>query len=150
MPNRALAVPDLPRRGALLLGLALLPWPALASDDLAAAIRDAVGGGAMEERGIELRLPATADNGGQVPLTVSVDSPQTEALHVTSIHVFATRNPTPGVASFRLTPSVARAEVTTRIRLAEDQRVVAVAAMSDGTLRRASAEVRIGQGGCLA
>ncbi|MBB3897395.1 thiosulfate oxidation carrier protein SoxY [Roseococcus suduntuyensis] len=136
------------RRRALLTLLAL-PWPAAAAG-LQEAIRDAVGEGAFTEAGITLALPATAENGGQVPLTVQVESPQTEALHVTAIHIFATRNPTPGVASFRLTPLLARAEVQTRIRLAEHQQVIAIAVMSDGTRRRAVAEARVSTGGCLA
>ena len=136
------------RRAALLL--AALPFAALAGEaDLAAAIRDQVGDGVPEERGILLRAPATAENGGQVPITVIVDSPQTAALHVAAIHVFATRNPTPGVASFRLTPAFARAEIQTRIRVAENQAIVAVAQMSDGSLRRATAEIRVATGGCV-
>ncbi len=139
------------RRPILALALLCLPAAALARDssELAAAIREAVGDSPLAGVGIALRAPAVAENGGQVPITVAVDSPQTTALHVAAIHVFATRNPTPGVASFRLTPLVARAEVQTRIRLAVGQTVVAVAAMSDGTLRGAAAEVRVGQGGCL-
>lgn len=139
--------------GAPLLGsLALLPlpWSAVAADDaLAAAIREATGGREPIDGGITLTLPPRAENGGQVPVTVTVESPQTAALHVTAIHLFATRNPTPGLAAFRLTPAVARAEVTTRIRLAEDQQVIAIAALSDGTLWRTVAEARITVGGCI-
>lgn len=141
------------RRVALggVLALLAAPWPALAQEDPAveAAIRELIGRREAEEGGMALRLPTVAEHGGQVPLTVSVDSPQTSAQHVTAIHILATRNPTPGVASFRLTPHLARAEVQTRIRLAADQRILAIAELSDGTLRRASAEVRVGQGGCL-
>ena len=136
------------RRAAF--ALLALPWAALALEDaLAAAIREQVGDGRAEDAGITLRAPATAENGGQVPITIVVDSPQTAAEHVTAIHVFATRNPTPGVASFRLTPTLARAEVQTRIRLAANQVVVVVAQMNDGRLRRASAEIRVTTGGCL-
>lgn len=141
----------LSRRGVLAaIALAAVPWPALAAEDaLAAAIREAVGGATPEDGGITLRVPATAENGGQVPVTVLVDSPQTAADHVAAIHVFATRNPTPGIASFRLTPLLARAEVQTRIRLAEDQRIVVLAQMGDGRVRRAAAEIRVATGGCL-
>ncbi|WP_270933870.1 thiosulfate oxidation carrier protein SoxY [Falsiroseomonas oryzae] len=144
--------PSLTRRGALgaALGLAVLPWSALAQEEaLAAAIREQVGDAVPEEGGIALRVPAVAENGGQVPLGIVVESPQTQAQHVAAIHVFATRNPTPGVASFRLTPLLPRAEVQTRIRLAEDQRVVVLAQMSDGSVRRAVAEIRVATGGCL-
>ncbi len=133
-----------------LFTLLMLPAVAAAQPDaLEAAIREQVGDGRMEEGGIVLRAPAVAENGGQVPVTVLVDSPQTAAEHVTAIHLFATRNPTPGIASFRLSPLLARAEVQTRIRLAEEQRIVAVAQLSDGRLRRAVAEVRVTTGGCL-
>lgn len=136
------------RRAAL--ALLALPWAALAQEDaLAGAIRELVGDTRAEEGGITLRTPATAENGGQVPITILVDAPQTAARHVTAIHVFATRNPTPGVASFRLTPAMARAEVQTRIRLAENQAVVVLAQLNDGSLRRASAEIRVATGGCL-
>lgn len=98
---------------------------------------------------ITVRLPAVAENGGQVPLTVVVDSPMTMADHVTAIHVFATRNPTPGIASFHLTPAMGKAEVQTRIRLAEDQAIVVLAVLSNGIVWRASGETRVVQGGCL-
>jgi sulfur-oxidizing protein SoxY len=133
-----------------LLALVLLPAAASATEDaLRDAVREAVGNAAITDGGITLRAPALAENGGQVPITILVDSPMTAADHVTAIHVLATRNPTPGVASFRLTPLLARAEVQTRIRLAEDQRVIVLAQMNDGRVRRAVAEVRVTTGGCL-
>jgi sulfur-oxidizing protein SoxY len=143
--------PGLTRRGALGAALALIALPAGAAteSELDAAIREQVGDARIEDGGITLRAPVVAENGGQVPVTVLVDSPQTAAQHVSAIHLFATRNPTPGVASFRLTPLLARAEVQTRIRLSEEQRVIALAQMSDGSVRRAVAEVRVTMGGCL-
>ncbi len=96
-----------------------------------------------------LAAPPLAENGGQVPVTVTVESPQTTSLHVRAIHLVATRNPTPGITTFRLSPAVARGEVTTRIRLAEDQTIIAIAELSDGTLRAATAAIRVATGGCL-
>jgi sulfur-oxidizing protein SoxY len=138
------------RRGLIAIALVALPFPSLAvGDPLAAAIAKATGGREPMDGGIMLAAPALAENGGQVPVTVTVESPQTEALHVEAIHLFATRNPTPGIATFRLSMAVAKAEVTTRIRLEEDQTVIAIAALSDGTLRRATAAVRVATGGCI-
>jgi sulfur-oxidizing protein SoxY len=145
----------LPRRGALAAtAMCLFPLHpralAATEDALAAAIREAVGDTPIEDGGgVALRLPAVAENGGQVPLTVSVDSPMTASDHVAAIHVFATRNPTPGIASFQLSPALGRAEVQTRIRLAEDQRVVVLAKLSDGRVLRAAAEARVVTSGCL-
>jgi len=143
--------PALTRRGAHGAALALIALPAGAATEgeLDAAIREQVGDARIVDGGITLRAPVVAENGGQVPVTMLVDSPQTAAEHVSAIHIFATRNPTPGVASFRLTPLLARAEVQTRVRLSEEQRIIALAQMSDGSVRRAVAEVRVTMGGCL-
>jgi len=133
------------------LALLVLPFAAAAQTEeaLSAAIRDAVGDKLATDGGITLRVPALAENGGQVPLGIVVESPMTAQDHITAIHVFASRNPTPGVATFRLTPMLARAEVQTRIRLAEDQRLIVLAETSIGRVMRASAEMRVGAGGCL-
>jgi sulfur-oxidizing protein SoxY len=142
-----------PGRRALLLGLVALPaCQALAQPGAAAAeaaIEAVTGGRPAEEGGIALRLPPLAENGAQVPLGVMVESPMTPEDHVVAIHLFATRNPTPGLAAFHLSPALGRAEVQTRIRLAEDQQVVAIAVLSDGRIRRAAAATRVASGGCL-
>lgn len=136
-------------RRALLLALVALPGAARAVPALEAAMREVAGAAEPEEGGMALRLPALAENGAQVPLAVTVESPMTPEEHVVSIHLFATRNPTPWVASFHLSPALGRAEVQTRIRLAEDQQVVALAVLSDGRVRRAAAGTRVATGGCL-
>jgi sulfur-oxidizing protein SoxY len=139
-------------RRSLLLTLVMLPLggAARANPALEAAMRRLIGEARPEDGGMALRLPALAENGAQVPVTVTVDSPMTAAEHVSAIHLLATRNPTPGIASFHLTPALARAEVQTRIRLAEDQQVLALAVLSDGRVRRAIAETRVVTGGCIA
>jgi len=140
------------RRRSLLGGVTLVAVPRAAWADDAAlmrAIRAEIGGKKTVDGPISLRLPATAENGGQVPLTVTVESPMTQADHVAAIHLFATRNPTPGIASFTLSPALGRAEVQTRIRLAEAQAVIALAVLSDGRVLRAEARAAVTQGGCL-
>jgi len=124
---------------------------AAGADDAAliAAIWAEIGDAAPVDGPVTVRLPAVAENGGQVPLTVAVDSPMTPADHVVAIHVFATRNPTPGVATFRLTAAMEKAEVQTRIRLAEDQAIIVLAVLSSGIIWRATAQTKVVQGGCL-
>ena len=136
---------------ASLVAVTLLPRPfALAAldDEVAAAIRAVVGDREVVDGGIDLDLPAEAQNGGSVPMTVVVESPMTQDDHVRSIHVFATQNPSPYIADFTLTPASGRAEVSTRIRLADDQEVIVLAELSDGRLLRASADVAVTVGGC--
>jgi len=83
-----------------------------------------------------------------VPITISVESSMTAADHVTRIHVFADKNPTPDVATFHLTPACGRAQVDTRIRLSQTQDVIVLAEMSDGSLYMTRAEVKVTIGGC--
>jgi sulfur-oxidizing protein SoxY len=136
---------------ASLVALTLMPksfaWAAL-DEDVAAAIRAVVGERDVIDGGIVLDLPNVAENGASVPITVSIDSPMTAEDHVRAIHVFATQNPTPGIADFTLTPANGRAEVSTRIRLADHQEVIVIAETSDGRLYRASADVTVSVGGC--
>ena len=98
--------------------------------------------------GIAIGAPEVAEDGNTVAVSIEVDSPMTEADHVREVVLFATRNPVAEVARFHLTPACGRAFVATRIRLSESQDVVAVAELSDGSLRRARREVRVTVGGC--
>ena len=94
---------------------------------------------------------AVAENGGAGAASTVAGGQPDDARRTTSppstCSPRATRRP--GVASFRLTPLLARAEVQTRIRLAEDQRVVRRWRSQDGRVRRAAAETRVTTGGCL-
>jgi sulfur-oxidizing protein SoxY len=138
--------------GALVLGLAS-PLPARraaqATSESAAAIKAILGDAALREGKIALDVPPIAENGNSVPLTVSVDSPMTATDHVRSIHVFAEANPRPNVAHFYLGPRAGRAQVSTRIRLFTSQKIIAIAALSDGSFWSGSAEVVITLAACI-
>ena len=113
------------------------------------AIRDVVGAARVETGRITLDLPPLSENGNAVPLTVSVESPMTETDHVRAIHVFTEKNPQPEVLSVHLGPRAGRARVSTRIRLADTQTVVAVCELSDGSFRSSSASVVVTLAACL-
>ncbi|CCE02074.1 SoxY-related AACIE arm protein [Bradyrhizobium sp. STM 3809] len=115
---------------------------------LASAIRNLVGEAKVNVGKIQLDIPPLVENGNTVPMTVSVDHPMTPEAHVKSIHVFNEKNPQPNVANFHLTPSAGRAQVTTRIRLADTQKVVAIARLSDGTFWSASVDVIVTLAAC--
>ena len=59
-----------------------------------------------------------------MPLTVTVDSPMTEADHVKAIHVFNEKNPQPHVIDASSARAPARRAVSTRIQLADTQKIV--------------------------
>ncbi|WP_019954214.1 thiosulfate oxidation carrier protein SoxY [Yoonia vestfoldensis] len=102
----------------------------------------------LSEGTITLDLPAVAENGAQVPLTVQIDSPMTADDHVSAIHIIATRNPAPQIGTFRLTPQMTRAEVMTRIRVAEEQEILVLAELSDGRVFQQTASIIVSVGGC--
>jgi sulfur-oxidizing protein SoxY len=83
---------------------------------------------------VQVRVPAISENGYSVPVAVEVDSPMTRDDHVRQIAVVSEANPLAVIAQFELGPQAALARVNTRVRLADSQRVYAVAEMNNGTL----------------
>jgi sulfur-oxidizing protein SoxY len=116
---------------------------------MAAAIRDVVGEAEVREGKVTLELPPLVENGNVVPMTVTVDSPMTAADHVKGIHVFNEKNPQPTIVTFHLGPRAGKAKVSTRVRLADSQKVVAIAEMSDGSFWSASADMIVTLAACI-
>ena len=98
---------------------------------------------------LHLVMPAVFPTGYTVPMDLDIDSPMTDDDHVKRIRVFAPQNPLLEVASFNFVPQRSIARVSTRIRLAEPQYVVAVAEMSDGTLLMTKTWVDVATNGCI-
>ena len=115
---------------------------------LASAIRQIVGDAVVRTGKVRLELPPLVENGNTVPLTVSVDNPMTPENHVKSIHVFNEKNPQPNVGNFYLGPNAGRAQVSTRIRLADSQKITAIAKLSDGSFWSASVDVIVTLAAC--
>lgn len=97
---------------------------------------------------IAVDLPETADNGNFVPITISVESPMTDADHVTAIYLLSTANPRAHVATFHLSPINAVARVQSRMRLAKTQDVIVLAALSNGDMLISTTRVGVTIGGC--
>jgi sulfur-oxidizing protein SoxY len=138
--------------GPLIAGLAVTVLPIAAQatpETMAAAIKQVTGDAAVRPGRVTLDIPPLVENGNAVPLTVSVDSPMTEADHVKSIHVFNEKNPQPHVFDARLSPRNGKAVVSTRIKLADAQKVVAIAETSKGEFFSASADVIVTIAACI-
>ena len=140
------------------LTLAFAGWPTQASGQTASApgllsIDEMISPLAGKQRprsdGIALTLPGLADNGHLVPARIVVDSPMTEADHVSRIWLLSQRNPVTRMATFYLGPWSGRAEISTRVRLAGTQVVAALAQCSNGEFRLATAEVVVTESACL-
>lgn len=139
---------DLLLSGFTVLATATTVSSARAGDEAIELIERLTGKTATESDRIRLAMPATFPNGYTVPLTIEVDSPMTEDDHVKLVRVVAPRNPLIQVATFHFLPQCSQPRVSTRIRLAEPQHVLAVAEVSDGTLLMAKTWVEVATNGC--
>jgi sulfur-oxidizing protein SoxY len=135
-----------------LVGVVGAGWSGVSSaaaDDLAAAIAAFAGGASVKPGRVTLDVAPLVENGNVVPISVKVDSPMTEADHVTAIAVFNERNPQRDVVVFRLGVRSGRATVATRIRLATSQKLVALAQMNDGSVWSHSVDVIVTLAACI-
>ncbi|WP_050405907.1 SoxY-related AACIE arm protein [Bradyrhizobium embrapense] len=115
---------------------------------LQAAIRNVVGEANVRTGKVKLDIPPLVENGNTVPMTVSVLSPMTADEYVKSIHIFNEKNPQPNIGNFYLGPRAGRAQISTRIRLADSQKVTAIARLSDDTFWSATADVVVTLAAC--
>lgn len=146
-------LPPLQRR-TFLAGTALVTLLPVAAaratpEAMAAAIKEVVGNATVREGRVTLDVPPLIENGNTVPLTVSVESPMSEADHVKAIHVFNEKNPQPHVFDARLGPRNGKAVIGTRIKLGDSQKIVAIAETSKGEFFSASADVIVTLAACL-
>ena len=145
------------RRRVLIVGVvggfaavagAMLSRAALATPTQAAALLAKLGKGTPKDGKVKLTMPEIAENGNTVPLAIEVESPMTAKEYVRVLQIVAEGNPNPGVATFHFTPACGRAAAQIRCRLAQTQKVIAVAEMSDGSLWTAARVVKVTIGGC--
>ena len=122
--------------------------PAKATDEAAELIKRLTGRTATASDRLHLVMPRTFPNGYTVPLNVDIDSPMTENDYVRYVRVVASRNPLIEVATFHFVPQLSQPRVSTRIRLAEPQDVLAFAELNDGTLVMTKTWVDVATNGC--
>ena len=120
------------------LGFGRMPAFASEAEDAIAALLD---GAPIATDQLTIEAPEIAENGNNVPITVTAEGAQ-------SITLFADGNPEPKIASFAFGPLSQSGFASTRVRLAQTQNVIAIAKMSDGSFQRAQAVVKVTIGGC--
>ena len=111
--------------GAGLAGAALT-LPLGAGDEAADLVKQLTGRTAAESDRLHLSMPRVFPN----------------------VRLLAPKNPLIEIGTFHFTPRHGVARVSTRIRLAEPQHVLAVAEMSDGTLMMSRVWVEVESNGC--
>jgi sulfur-oxidizing protein SoxY len=113
------------------------------------AIRKVTGGAEVRPGKVRLDIPPLIDNGNTVPLTVTVESPMTAGDYVKAIHVLTEKNPQPFVIGAHLGPRAGQARLSTRARIADTGRVIAIAELSDGSFWSHTVSVVVTLSACL-
>jgi sulfur-oxidizing protein SoxY len=136
--------------GGIALATVVAARPGRATPDtMRAAIKKVIGEAPLRKGKVTIDVPPLVENGNTVPVTVSVDSPMTAADHVKSIHLFNEKNPQPNVIAVHLGPRAGKAALSTRIKLADAQKIIAVAQLSDGSFWSDEADVIVTIAACV-
>lgn len=112
-------------------------------------VQPIVKGAILLNKDLQMEAPLLADNGSLVPIQIQIQSPMSEQDHVTHIYLLSQRNPVTQMAVFQLGPWNGRAEVSTRVRLAGTQEIVALARLSNGEFRYKQMEVIVTESACV-
>ena len=149
-PNRrAILIGTVQVAGGLALAT-LLPGGARATPaTMLAAMKKVIADAPLRKGKVTLDIPPLVENGNTVSMSVSIESPMTATDYVKTIYVFNEKNPQPNVVAIHLGPHAGKADVSVRIRLADSQRVVAIAEMSDGSFWSTTANVIVTVAACL-
>ena len=141
---------------AVLYGAAAQLWPSMAQDmasgqllSVAQMMAPLTQGARVLQQDVKIVAPVLADNGTLVPITAQVQSPMTTQDHVTHLYLLSQRNPVTQMAVFHMGPWNGRAEVSTRLRLAGTQQVVALARLSNGEFRYGQMEIIVTESACV-
>ena len=132
------------------VGLVSIVTPAHATPaSMLTAIKKVVGPAPLRTGKVTIDIPPLVENGNTVPMVVTVESPMTATNYVKAIYVFNEKNPQPEVIGVRLGPSAGKAAFSTRIKLADSQKIMAIAQLSDGTFWSDSIDVIVTIAACL-
>ena len=116
--------------------------------DYKSALQEILKGATPSQELLTLKMPEIAENGNVVSVTLDASAAQEQGKVLTALHIFATDNPWPYVATFKLSKLSGQASVTSRMRLARSQKVMALAAVDDGSFLLAETFVKVTIGGC--
>ena len=96
---------------------------------------------------IKLEGPGGAENGAQVPITLTIERSPSAPDAITKVTLLVDANPIPLAAVYRFTPLSGKAQISTRIRLETDSYVRAIGETADGKLFMSAIIIHAG-GGC--
>ena len=143
------------RRDALAAAASIVATPLLGSlawaapEEMEREVKKLVGAAAVKVGRVKVDMPELTENGNSTSLSISVESPMTASDHVRAVHLFSEKNPVPYIARLGVGPRAGRAKVATSIRVADSQRITAIAEMSDGTFWSGFASTEVTTPACI-
>jgi sulfur-oxidizing protein SoxY len=126
--------------------LAVAVSPAFSSPGtLQQALEHFTKGRSVQNGKVQLLLPELVENGNSVPVLLAVPGAES----VRRLLLLAERNPAPEVIQVEFGPSSGRAQLSTRIRLATSQTLIALAELADGSIWQQQASVIVTLAACV-
>ena len=114
-----------------------------------ALIADVLAGRPISNGKVWVELPPLVENGNSVLTTVRVSDALRGDAYVQRIHIVAEGNPLPRILTAHFTPATAKPAIfTARVRLANTQRVWALAEWSDGRVWAGHADTIVTLSSC--
>jgi sulfur-oxidizing protein SoxY len=114
-----------------------------------AVMAELLAGRPISQGKVLLELPPLVENGNSVVTTVRVPDAIRMEQYVEQIHIIAEGNPLPRILTAHFTPATARPAVfTSRVRLANTQRVWALAEWNDGRVWAGHADTIVTLSSC--
>lgn len=98
---------------------------------------------------IDLKTPFRAEDGANMPLTITAEIPQNPDRYIKQIYLIVDKNPEPLIAIFHMTPESGKADLAMRIRVNEYSNVRAIAVLNNGETHMVTNFVKT-RGGCSA
>ncbi len=114
------------------------------------AVRDGGSLTALEkEHRIEIRLPAIAEDGANVPVVISMDHPMEPDHYIRAVQIYNFRDPVVNKGVYHFTPASGQAYISTQIRMdGGDAELFVVAECSRHGKWVASRKLKVSLGGC--
>lgn len=96
---------------------------------------------------IKLSGPKRAESGAQVPITLTIDKPQSAADAIRKVYILVDANPIQMAATYNLAEMLGKLQLSTRIRMETDSYIRAIGETADGKLYMNAIVIRAA-GGC--
>ncbi|HZV97439.1 MAG TPA: quinoprotein dehydrogenase-associated SoxYZ-like carrier [Methylophilaceae bacterium] len=141
-------IPSIALSLSLLLAYSGSAW-AEASDKLWPVVKEAFFANRVIEEAsfIKLSGPRRAESGAQVPVTLTIDKPQSDADPIKNVYIIVDANPIQLAATYHLAELLGKLQLSTRIRMETDSYVRAIGETADGKLYMSAIQIRAA-GGC--